>query len=166
MSHEPSVFFHPCGKLVQYIDQIFPKPCIRSVHIGITRLPMLADEAGDALAYGLRGQSMRWSFSFSDHVLEHLREAMTAKYDPGELEHSAVGILRKYDREHGGCLLETLRVYTVYKFSASAAANAMYIHRSTFLHRLRRIQELTDINFEDDKDREWLILSFFLHGPG
>ena len=137
-----------------------------NVRRDIVHLPMLADEAGDALEHGLQNHPMRWSFHFSDCVLDHLRDAMTAKYDVEELEHNAVGILRRYDREHNSCLEETLRVFTIQRFSASAAANAMYIHRSTFLHRLRRIQELTSLNFENEREREWLTLSFFLRRSG
>ena len=42
------------------------------------------------------------------------------------------------------------------------AGSGMYIHRSTFLHRLKRIQELTHINFDNTMDRVWLTLSFFI----
>ncbi len=129
---------------------------------GIAHLSMLADEAADALYYGSQRQPTHWSFHFADHILDHLRDAMTARYSPQELEHGAIGLLRRYDQAHGTCLEETLRVFTAQRFSASAAAHAMYIHRSTFLHRLRRIQELTDIDLEDEREREWLVLSFFM----
>lgn len=137
-----------------------------NVRPGIAHLSMLAKEAADALYYGSRREPTHWSFHFADHVLDHLRDAMTARYDPEELEHGAIGFLRNYDRAHGTCLEETLRVYTAQRFSASAAASAMYIHRSTFLHRLRRIQELTDIDLDDEREREWLVLSFFLRRSG
>lgn len=129
---------------------------------GILSLPILAEEAKDALHYGLRRQPTLWSFHFSDYVLDYLKDAMTAKYNPTELVHSAFNILKQYDQEHGTCLTETLRVFTDQRFSASAAAGAMYIHRSTFLHRLKRIQELTDLDFDRKKDRVWLTLSFFM----
>lgn len=132
----------------------------------ILRLPMLAKEAEDALCYGPRNHPMLWSFHFSDYILDYLKDTMTEKYTPEELEHNAVRILREHDRIHRSCLTETLRIFTEQKFSASAAANAMYIHRSTFLHRLSRIQELTHINFDNKKDRIWLALSFFINPPG
>lgn len=127
---------------------------------------MLAKEAEDALCYGPRNHPMLWSFHFSDYILDYLKDTMTEKYTPEELEHNAVRILREHDRIHRSCLTETLRIFTEQKFSASAAANAMYIHRSTFLHRLSRIQELTHINFDNKKDRIWLALSFFINPPG
>ena len=128
----------------------------------ILRLPILAKEAEDALHYGPGKHPMLWSFHFSDYILDYLKDAMTEKYAPEELEHHAVRILQEHDKIHHSCLTETLRVFTEQKFSASAAANAMYIHRSTFLHRLKRIQELTHINFDNTMDRVWLTLSFFI----
>lgn len=127
----------------------------------ILRLSMLADEAGDALYYGLQSQPMLWSYHFSDYILQYLKDTMTARYPSTELEHSAINILRIHDQKYNTCLVETLRVFTSQKFSASAAANTMYIHRSTFLHRLRRIQELANLDFEDEQTRQWLALSFF-----
>lgn len=135
---------------------------ISNEHKNIFRLSMLADEAEDALYYGLQNHPMLWSYHFSDYILQYLKAAMTAKYPPIELEHSSINILRVHDQKYNTCLVETLRVFTWQKFSASAAANTMYIHRSTFLHRLRRIQELTNLNFENEQTRQWLALSFFL----
>ena len=44
----------------------------------------------------------------------------------------------------------------------SQAANRLYIHRSTFINRMERIQELTRLNLDDYDTRLYLELSFRL----
>lgn len=44
----------------------------------------------------------------------------------------------------------------------SQAANQLYIHRSTFINRMERIQELTRLNLDDYDTRLYLELSFRL----
>ena len=56
----------------------------------------------------------------------------------------------------------TLFTYFEQQFNMSQAASQMYIHRSTFINRMERIQELTHLNLDDYDTRLYLELSFRL----
>ena len=129
---------------------------------GIHRLRELALEARDAMAFGRQKNSTFWCWHFSDYTLDYLKAHMVRQYSADQLEHPALALLREYDRQNRSSLYPTLEMYVRQRFSASAAAAALYIHRSTFLHRLDRIQTLAKLDFTDEKLRLWLTLSFFI----
>lgn len=129
---------------------------------GFACFHLLFMEARDALSFGRKKHDTFWYWHFRDYTLDYLRANATCQYPADQLEHRALAILRDYDKKHNGVLLETLSVFVRQRFSASAAANALFIHRSTFLHRLNRIQELTKLDFSDEEQRIWLTISFFI----
>lgn len=57
--------------------------------------------------------------------------------------------LSAYDAGHNTQLLKTVEVYLDHGGSLIDAAEALYIHRNTLIHRLDRIQQLTDIDLKD-----------------
>lgn len=127
-------------------------------------LPMLTMEAQDALTYGRQKNNTFWYWHFQDYILEYLRDHIVHQYPADQLEHRALAILRAYDAKNHSTLYDTLHMFTIQRFSASAAAASLYIHRSTFLHRLQRIEQLTKLDFSDEKVRMWLMISFFIRG--
>lgn len=64
-----------------------------------------------------------------------------------------LGPLIQYDREKGGNLLKTLRVYLEYNCNCRQAADALFVHLNTFKYRLRRIAEIGRINLHDAEQR-------------
>jgi len=50
-------------------------------------------------------------------------------------------------------LLKTLETYLDHGCSLVEAADALYIHRNTLLHRLKRIEELCDVDLRDPMQR-------------
>ena len=129
---------------------------------GIRRLSQLAMEANDALLLGRKKNSTFWYWHFSNYTLDYLKAHCVRQYPADQLEHPALALLRSYDSRNNGSLYPTLEMYVRQRFSASAAAAALFIHRSTFLHRLDRIQSLAKLDFTDEQLRLWLTLSFFL----
>jgi DNA-binding PucR family transcriptional regulator len=69
--------------------------------------------------------------------------------------------LQEYDREHNTELYRTLFVYLKNNLRVVHAARELFIHRSTFLYRLERIQKITGLSIEND-DQWYLLLSFKL----
>jgi DNA-binding PucR family transcriptional regulator len=55
----------------------------------------------------------------------------------------------KYDNANGTFLEETLLTYYMNGFNTVRAAEALYIHRNSLLHRLEKIEELLDIKLTD-----------------
>ncbi|MGQ9823422.1 MAG: GAF domain-containing protein [Desulfotomaculales bacterium] len=64
-----------------------------------------------------------------------------------------LGPLIQYDREKGGNLLKTLRVYLEHNCNCRHAADALFVHLNTFKYRLKRIAEIGGINLNDAEQR-------------
>ena len=71
---------------------------------------------------------------------------------------------RQYDEKHGSGLYDTLFQYLFQDRSIQKGAEALHIHRNSFLYRIHRIKELTQIDLEDPSARFYLMLSFLLEG--
>ena len=79
-----------------------------------------------------------------------------------DLLHPALGMLESYDAENGTDLLETLRVYVETGCSQSETAQKLYVHLNTLKYRLKRIGELTGIDYKDRESMFYIELSLRL----
>ena len=104
-----------------------------------------------------------WYYNFSDYTLEYMLTKSTELYPAAELCHPAVNVLRDYDQSHpGSALTETLHQYLAQGLNASKAAESLHIHRTTFLYRMKKIQQLYPLREDDLKEKVRLELSFLL----
>lgn len=62
---------------------------------------------------------------------------------------SKLNRLEEYDNANGTSLQETLLTYYMNGFNSAKAAEALYIHRNSLLYRLKKIEELLDIETDD-----------------
>lgn len=149
-------------KLSIFLRENLCKAGISNELNGIKNIYMLVEEASDALKYGrIRNQTF-WYYKFSDYYVDYLKDICIKKYELSQLQHTSVLILKEYDSTNNTELYNTLKVYSQENFSATATANRLFIHRSTLLHRIERIQKLTKIDFADKDIRQKIMLSYFL----
>ncbi len=73
----------------------------------------------------------------------------------------ALRILQKYDEENGTELLLSLEEYLRCNENITKAAEKLFIHRTTLIYRISRIQELTGLEF-DYNTRLYLGISFYM----
>ena len=66
------------------------------------------------------------------------------------------------DSSTGTQLNETLRVYLQNHQSATKTAAALYIHRSTLLYRIEKIEAALKSDLTDPDELLYLMLSFYL----
>ncbi len=78
------------------------------------------------------------------------------------LLHADLETLRKYDQENQTDLCHTLRIFLRNQLNYTKTAHDLYIHRSTLLYRISRIQDLIDFDMEDYDHIFQLELSFML----
>ncbi|HEV3309129.1 MAG TPA: helix-turn-helix domain-containing protein [Chloroflexota bacterium] len=78
---------------------------------------------------------------------------MGADTDVRALATGILGPLVAYDREHGGDLVKTLRVYFLCNGNASRAAKALFLHRNGMLYRLSRVEDLLGVAVSDGEAR-------------
>ena len=98
----------------------------------------------------------------SKATLENLVSEIKNHVEVGGLLHPALETLANYDAENRSNMLDTLRVYLDNDRNAQQCANKLYLHRNSLQYRVRRIQEIADINLDDPDERAYLRLSYFL----
>ena len=104
-------------------------------------------------------------YAFRDALLPYAVHILK-EHAGREMLHPALQILREYDISHDGELLHTLRVFLRERGSYTAAAKELYIHRSTLIYRMEKIEALTRIDLNDPDERFLLQLSYYVMDAG
>ncbi len=125
-----------------------------SVQLEAARMQSMA-----ALAQGNIDDPMFWLYRFDDYALNWLMRCGRGSYPPEYFCHSAILELLRYDEEHGSELVHTLSEFIESRYNATAAAQKLFVARSTLLNRLDRIVELVQIDLDDFDERMYLALS-------
>ncbi len=73
--------------------------------------------------------------------------------------HWAAVRIQKYDEMNGTAYLSTIEAYLLCNRSLNDAANRLYIHKSTMYYRMKCIERLVHVDFEDPVERMHLLLS-------
>lgn len=103
-----------------------------------------------------------WLMPYQDCALDHLRTIMTEHIPGVILAAPSLLRLRKLDEENAAEYYKTLKVYLTMERDIPRAAQELIIHRTTLSYRLRKIQELVNLNLEDPEQRLYLLWSFHL----
>lgn len=139
--------------LAQQLVEAFSHPACRLlIGVGSAQQPAPGgvsrsfEEAQEALRIARALARDEGVASFSElgllHWLYHLPPEVAG--DNVYLGH--VRALAEYDVERDADLLKTLEAYLDFGGSLVEAAEALYVHRNTLLHRIERIQELTALD--------------------
>lgn len=119
-------------------------------------------QAGIALEYGIKSDSMFWNYQFGQFAMEYIRDQITKELPAEQICCHELVKLKEYDQENNTELYETLRCYLNHERNAVQTAGKLFIHRSTLFYRLNRIKALMDIDMELPKNRLYLQLSYYL----
>ena len=65
-----------------------------------------------------------------------------------------------YDAQHGTEYAAALRVFVEEKYSVTHTADKLFVHRTTLLKHLKKIDEITNMDLDDWMTRLHLFLSF------
>lgn len=80
----------------------------------------------------------------------------------GKYCHPALTLLRQYDYDNHSDLYETLSVYLDMGCSIKKTSEALFIHRNSMVYRLKRINEIAQIDLEDTPTLFLLRLSYMI----
>jgi hypothetical protein len=119
-------------------------------------------QAGAALRLGQKRDPHVWVYRFADYKPEYMVERMTGELAGDCLIHPAVLALRGHDRRYGTSFVKTLREFINARYNLTATAKNLYVHRTTLIRRLEKIQDLTAIDFENPRERFHLAVSLEL----
>ncbi|MBO7252369.1 MAG: helix-turn-helix domain-containing protein [Oscillospiraceae bacterium] len=116
-------------------------------------------QAGIALDQAFRLRSDKWIIPFSHCALDHLLHNISGPLQPWHIVAPQLRTLRSYDQEKGTQYFDTFREYLLQERDIPRTADALIIHRTTLLYRLKKIQSLIHIDLEDPRQRLYLALS-------
>ena len=98
-----------------------------------------------------------------DFAMRYLRDEIKKNVPCDSLLHPALKKLAAYDDAYQANMFDTLRVYLENDRNAQRCAKELYLHRNSLQYRIKRIQEIADIDLDDPEERSYLRLSFFLY---
>lgn len=96
------------------------------------------------------------SFSYFDFLKDRDKDSLRLCYHP------ALKILKDYDAENNTDLYNTLFMHLCLRGNANAVASRLHCHKNTVIYRIKKIEELTDVNFGDVWSTVSLLHSFFI----
>lgn len=120
-------------------------------------------EAQYALEIGIKESPYAYSFYFEDYAFDILKKTIRSAFPIKEIIHPQLKLLLEYDKAHGNSdLYNTLKSYLFCNFNASKAAESLFIHRTTFIYRMNKINSMFKFKFDHWQDLSYLLLSFSL----
>ena len=149
-------------RVIEHLSQTIPRENLSlGVSMPIEDLHEL-DRARRQAEFALNASSAPGVRFCRELSLEYLLQTLRRDEMTADLLHPAIGLLREYDRKNSGELLRTLQSYVSLGSAQAEAAQAMHIHLNTLKYRLRRIAELTGIDYRNNDDMFYLQLSLSL----
>jgi purine catabolism regulator len=126
----------------------------RSAVLGASR-PVLRDarfaEAAQEAAWAV-GMARRSAMALVRYGETSPSLGPTDREDARALVEHRLGELLRYDAEHDGTLVATLESFLEHRRSWQRTAEALQIHRQTVHYRVRRIEELIDVDLAESGD--------------
>lgn len=128
----------------------------------LDRTALFVQQAKIALEIGGRKNPTHWYHYFKDCALDYMLSQCTWQFPAQELVHPALLLLSRHDAKNHTEYCRTLKSYLENRFSVTDAADALFIHRTTLLHRLKKIQGLCSLDLDDARTIRHLMISFAL----
>lgn len=132
---------------------------VSNVFTGFQLLRSYHKQADIALDYASRPQTLQWVQHFSEVVLDYIMEQSNRELPLDLICSQQILAIRQYDREHQADFYTTLDAYIRNKFNAVQTAKELQIHRSTFLYRMDRLQNLFGLDLDHQDTLLYTLLS-------
>ena len=112
----------------------------------------------EALRIGREKHPMFWYFRFEDYMLQYMLEKSSGQLGSSAMVHPKVYRLVEYDKKHGTQFCELLLVYLENNMSTIQTTQKLYIHKNTFLYRIAKVKEITDLDLANPDVRLMVIM--------
>lgn len=116
-------------------------------------------EAKTALEIGLRQNRKGERTFFEDTKINRLLMVISKNAELTDIVNETLQPLLDYDQKRQTDLIYTFMVYNKFKGNVSQTARTLNLHRQSLLHRLRKIESLTDLSLVKSDDTFLLELS-------
>ncbi len=145
---------------------------IRSAGCLAGRSPVFTDILETAACYQAAEAASRYALSARERTIVGAEEillpyirSLIMENTAFTLKHPFVETLKAYDRKHRADLFHTAIVFIRNNCNYVETAKELFIHRSSLIYRIGRIEELTGLDFTNYEDRFLLELFDFLEKP-
>ena len=115
-----------------------------------------------ALKCGIKEKKQEWVHYFEDYCFSYMLDRCMDELLPDMLFPPALHKLIECDRRKSTNYVETLRAYLENDLKPAKAMKALFVQRSTLLYRLERINEITGVDFEDNRIKTHFLLAYQL----
>jgi len=157
---------YPIDQVCRYLDTICRDyrlyAGISAPVWGVKELCHAFRQADIALGTAFHRQDQRWVVTFPSCALDYMLRNIKTDLLPGYLAAPELLELLDYDRKMGTAYFSTLRSFLVNERDIPKTSQALIIHRTTLIYRLKKIQSITGLDLEDPDQRLYLLLSFRL----
>ncbi|MCR1898964.1 helix-turn-helix domain-containing protein [Irregularibacter muris] len=126
----------------------------------IKNIFLYREQALAALQTGRKIDPQKNIYHYSYYALKAILLSSFDKIQPQNCIHPALYLLKDYDKENNTTYFETLRIYMINQQSASIVCDKLHIHRNTLRYRLKKVEEITNINIQDNSIYSYLLVSF------
>lgn len=154
-----------CAELAVLVRENICRAGLSSCFNDFLKLPDALEQARSALRLGQQRAPQRWYHLFDDYRMEYVLEMLRTQGSMCLIPHPALGILRASDVQYGTEYIDTLRAYFEAGRNMTAAADRIFIHRTSFCRRMDRIRELSGIDPGDSDAMLELELALRLEDP-
>lgn len=129
---------------------------------GINGLQAAFHQADIALKEAFVMRNERWVIPFSTCALDVMLRNIQVGLQPINLVAPELQYLMEFDQKRGTQYFETLKGYLLNERDIPRAAEALIVHRSTLIYRIKKIISMTNLNLEDQEQRLYLLISLKL----
>ena len=120
---------------------------------GFNKLSCCFRQATEALRIGEESEDRTSCYLFSEYLTQALSERYRGDDDAEILRPIGLRKLMVHDRTNGDDLVSVMRAYLDSNCSASQAARELFVSRSTLIHKLEKIENIADVDFDDPECR-------------
>ena len=117
-------------------------------------------QALQAIELGTAERNVPGLYPYERYYMHHIVNAFSQKADAEVFCAPKLQKLLEYDRNNGTELAYSLYMYLICERNTIAASKTMFIHRNTLIYRLKKIDALVDIDYENYDERRYLIMSY------
>ena len=101
--------------------------------------------------------------SFKDYALKGIKEGLKKNHNGDDfIYHPAVKIIEDYDLEHEMDLSKTFLTYLLCGQNCTQTSKKLFLHRNTVEYRVNKALDLINVDFNDEEELAYLMISFFL----
>jgi PucR family transcriptional regulator, purine catabolism regulatory protein len=138
---------HPAFPLFVSVGNVHP------AQNGRNNVRQSYEEAQEVMTIAYRLKQQEGVMAFADLGLLHWLHQLAPEVREGNAYLGTIQILVDYDVRRSIDLVNTLEAYLDHGGSLVDTAEFLYIHRNTLLHRLERIEQLTQLDLRDPWQR-------------